>query len=47
MGAIKGVSGNAVENIAAERKAKGLFASIFDLTRRIDLRTANRRTLEI
>lgn len=46
MGAVKGVGGNAVENIVAERKANGLFTSIFDLTRRIDLRAANKRTLE-
>lgn len=46
MGAIKGVGGHAVEHIVAQRKADGPFASLFDLTRRIDLRAANKRTLE-
>lgn len=46
MGAIKGVGENAVENIIHERKNNGLFKGIFDFTKRIDLRAANKRTLE-
>ncbi len=46
MGAIKGVGRNAVENIVAERRARGPFTSIFDLIKRIDLRAAHKRTLE-
>ncbi|MCB0402273.1 MAG: DNA polymerase III subunit alpha [Flavobacteriales bacterium] len=46
LGAMKGVGEKAVECIIAERKANGPFTSIFDLTRRIDLRSANKKTLE-
>lgn len=46
MGAIKGVGENAVENIIYERKINGPYRSIFDFTKRIDLRAANKRTLE-
>ncbi len=46
LGAIKGVGGNAVESIVKERKENGLYNSIFDLTSRIDLRSANKKTLE-
>ena len=46
MGAVKGVGRNAVENIVTERKAKGSFTSIFDMTKRIDPRAVNKRTLE-
>ena len=46
MGAIKGVGENAVENIVKEREDNGQYNSIFDFTKRIDLRAANKRTLE-
>jgi DNA polymerase-3 subunit alpha len=46
MSAIKGVGGNAVEEIVAERKKGGKFSSIFNLTERVDLRTVNKRSLE-
>lgn len=46
MGAIKGVGEGAVESIIETRKVEGKFTSIFDLTSKIDLRAANKRTLE-
>ena len=46
MGAIKGVGEGAVESIIETRKEHGKFTSIFDLTSKIDLRAANKRTLE-
>ena len=46
MGAIKGVGEGAVESIINTRKEEGKFSSIFDLTSKIDLRAANKRTLE-
>ncbi len=46
LGAIKGVGESAVEAIINQREENGFFNSIFDLTKRIDLRSANKRTLE-
>jgi DNA polymerase III subunit alpha len=46
MGAVKGVGENAVNALIEERKANGPFLNIFDLTRRVNLRTVNRRSLE-
>ena len=46
LGAIKGVGEAAIQNIAAERKAHGGYADLFDFCRRIDLSKANRRLLE-
>lgn len=46
MGGIKGVGQGAVESIINERKKNGPFASIFDVTKRIDLRAANKRVFE-
>lgn len=46
LGAIKGVGHGAVEAIVTERAENGLYKSIHDLTKRIDLRAANRKTLE-
>lgn len=46
MGAIKGVGEGAVESIINTRKEHGKFTSIFDMTSKIDLRAANKRTLE-
>ncbi|MFT7072931.1 DNA polymerase III subunit alpha [Patiriisocius sp. Uisw_017] len=45
MGAIKGVGGNAVATIVAHRK-DGKYKSIFDLSKRIDLRAANKKAFE-
>jgi DNA polymerase-3 subunit alpha len=45
MGAIKGVGQGAVETIVDNRK-DGKYKSIFDLTKRIDLRAANKKALE-
>ena len=46
LGALKGVGEKAVESIIAERSINGPFKSIFDVTKRIDLRAANKKTLE-
>lgn len=46
LGAIKGVGEGAVESIINERTANGNYTSIFDLTKRIDLRAANKKALE-
>jgi len=45
MGAIKGVGGNAVATIVEHRK-DGEYKSIFDLAKRIDLRSANKKAFE-
>ncbi len=45
MGAIKGVGAGAVETIVENRK-NGLYKSIFDLAKRIDLRAANKKAFE-
>ncbi|MBV6417985.1 MAG: DNA polymerase III subunit alpha [Steroidobacteraceae bacterium] len=46
LGAIKGVGEGAVEALLAERAARGAFASLEDLCRRLDLTKVNRRVLE-
>ncbi len=46
LSAIKGVGEAAVESIIQERTANGPFKSIFDLTRRVNLRTVNKKSLE-
>ncbi|MDF1672373.1 MAG: DNA polymerase III subunit alpha [Vicingaceae bacterium] len=46
LAAMKGVGGKAVDTIVKERNENGPFTSLFDLTRRIDLRSANKKTLE-
>lgn len=46
LAAIKGVGEAAVNAIIDERKANGNFESIFDLVRRVNLRTVNKKTLE-
>ena len=46
MGAIKGVGRSAVETIIQNRKEDGPYKSIFDLTKRIDLRAANKKAFE-
>ena len=45
IGAVKGVGMNAVQTIVENRK-DGKYKSIFDLTKRIDLRAANKKALE-
>ena len=46
LGAVKGVGGGAVEAIVQERAESGQYSSVFDFTRRIDLRAANKKALE-
>ena len=46
MGAIKGVGFGAVKTIVNNRKEDGIYKSIFDLTKRIDLRAANKKAFE-
>ena len=46
MGAIKGVGGSAVKAIIKERKENGSFKSIFDVTKRVDLRAANKKAFD-
>jgi DNA polymerase-3 subunit alpha len=45
MGAVKGVGSGAVETIVANRK-DGKYKSIFDLSKRVDLRNANKKAFE-
>ena len=46
LGAVKGVGKGAVEAIVEARNEKGPFTDIFDLTKRIALRSANKKCLE-
>lgn len=46
MGAIKGVGEAAVDDIIAEREKNGPFKHVFDLVKRANSRTVNKRTLE-
>ena len=46
MGAIKGVGHGAVKTIVENRKQNGIYKSIFDLAKRIDLRAANKKAFE-
>ncbi|MEO0571331.1 MAG: DNA polymerase III subunit alpha [Bacteroidota bacterium] len=46
MGAIKGVGRSAVEAIVENRKENGPFRSVFDMAKRIDLRSANKKAFE-
>ena len=46
LGAVKGVGEAAVIAIVDERKANGPFKNVFDLVRRINLRSANKKTFE-
>lgn len=45
MGAVKGVGRSAVDSIVSSRKDKP-YDSVFDLTKRVDLRAANKKTFE-
>ena len=46
LGAVKGVGEAAVEAIVAARTEGGPFANVYDLMRRVNLRSANRKALE-
>ncbi|MBA4167413.1 MAG: DNA polymerase III subunit alpha, partial [Chitinophagaceae bacterium] len=46
LGGLKGVGESAVESIIEEREKNGHFTSIFDLIKRINQRTVNKKTLE-
>lgn len=46
MGAIKGVGENTVNNIIDERNANGKFVSVFDLAKRLDSKSVNKKSLE-
>ncbi len=46
LGAIKGVGKGAVQAIVDERKENGHYSSFDDFVKRVDLRAANKRTLE-
>jgi len=46
LGGLKGVGEAAVESIIEERKKKGAFTTVFDLIKRINQRTVNKKTLE-
>ena len=46
LGAIKGLGQAALEGIIEEREGNGVFADLFDLCKRLDLRKVNRRVLE-
>jgi DNA polymerase-3 subunit alpha len=46
LAAVKNVGVTAIESILESRKVKGPFTSFFDFTRRVDLRTCNRKVLE-
>lgn len=47
IGGIKGIGENAVSALIEERTANGPYRNIFDLTRRVNLRTVNRKALEV
>ncbi|MDH3321778.1 MAG: DNA polymerase III subunit alpha, partial [Flavobacteriaceae bacterium] len=46
MGAIRGVGAGAVKAIVDERKENGNYKSIFDVTKRVDLRAANKKAFD-
>jgi len=46
MGAIKGVGAAAVKAITKERKEQGAYTSFFDITKRVDLRSANKKAFD-
>ncbi|MHA4845712.1 DNA polymerase III subunit alpha [Flavitalea antarctica] len=46
LGGLKGVGEAAVESIIAERELNGPFPTVFDLIKRINQRTVNKKTLE-
>ncbi len=46
LAAIKGVGGTAVEDVIAEREKNGPFKSIFDMAKRVNLKSVNKRSFE-
>jgi DNA polymerase-3 subunit alpha len=46
LGAIKGAGDSAVEAIIQEREAKGMYADIFDFSKRLSQRSVNKKTFE-
>lgn len=46
MAAVKGVGESAAEELIANRKEEGVFPSLFELTKRVNLRTVNKKSLE-
>lgn len=46
LGAIKGVGEAAVEDVLAERQQNGPYLSVFDLVKRVNQRTVNKKSLE-
>lgn len=46
MGAVKGVGAGAVDTIVQTREKEGKYKSVFDLAKRIDLRSANKKAFE-
>ncbi len=46
LSAVKGVGEAAVESIVLERKEKGAFRSIFDFSRRVNMRAVNKKSFE-
>ncbi len=46
LGAIKGVGEGAVDNIVGERNEHGPFRNVFDFSKRVNLRTVNKRVFE-
>ncbi len=46
LNAVKGVGGAAVEALISERQANGFYSSIFDLTKRVNLRSVNKKSIE-
>jgi DNA polymerase-3 subunit alpha len=46
LSAVKGVGDSAVEGIVEERKKGGPYTSIFNMTKRVNLRTVNKKSIE-
>ncbi len=46
MGGLKGVGEAAVESIIAERERGGAYPTIFDMVKRVNQRTVNKKTME-
>jgi DNA polymerase III subunit alpha len=46
LAAVKGVGAAAMQNLVAERKAKGRFKDLFDFARRVDAKSFNKRQFE-
>jgi len=46
MGAVKGVGAGAVDTIVQTREKEGKYKSVFDMAKRIDLRSANKKAFE-